>query len=648
MTTDETKTIHRRLAAVWFADLVGFTRLAGVDEDTALASVRALQEAAKVAAEDHGGRIVKFLGDGAMAEFPSAHGAVASALDLSETIEGDTGEEPRLRVGIHAGEIATGEDGDVYGDDVNLTARIQTAAEPGQVVASDAIARQLRRRRTFAFDPLGARSFKGVSEPVAIFSVRRMGEGERPAPPEAAPARSIAVLPFANLSADPENEYFSDGVTEEILTSLARIEELKVISRTSVMRYKGTSKSVREIGAELGVATVLEGSVRRAGGRVRITAQLIDARTDEHLWVDRYDRELEDIFEIQSDVAERIVEALHVFLTPREKARAIASTPTDQIAYHAYLKGLSRLARREPRDLRAAVQCFERAVEVDPDYAPAWAGSAMAWVLQLHWGPHIYEEARARGLEAAERTLDLDPGLGTAHAARAQVRIFDLEWDGAEADLDRAVELAPGDANARQWRAEFLACMGRFDQAFAEIRRARELDPLSLAVATEEGNVALLAGRVERAEGIYRRAIDLDPTFRPARYKLFELLLYESRWEEAIEQLVLVGERTPEEAETVMEEVERTGPEALLDPILELSGDLAWSWCYRAIVLSLLGRLDEAYEALDRSVETGDWYLVRIAVTPFARELRQDPRFLPFLDRIGLADVAGRARAGEE
>lgn len=637
--------IARRLAALWFADLVEFTRLAREDEDAALASVRALQEVARKAAESHGGRIVKFLGDGAMAEFPSAYGALASALDVSESIRSDdTGEAPRLRIGVHAGEIATAADGDVYGDDVNLAARIQAVAEPGQVVVSEAIARQLRRRRAFAFDPLGARSVKGLSEPVVLYAARRAREGERRPPAAAVPPRSIAVLPFANLSPDPENEYFSDGVTEEILTTLARIGELKVISRTSAMRYKGTSKSVREIGAELGVATVLSGSVRRAAGRVRITAQLVDARSDEHLWADRYDRELEDIFEIQSDVAERIVEALHVLLTPGEKARAIATTPTDQVAYNAYLKGLFHLARRGPQDLEAAIRCFERAVTEDRDYAPAWGGSAMAWVLLSHWGPDRVEAARSRGLEAAERTLALDPGHGPAHAARAQIRILDRDWAGAERDLDRAVELAPGDANARQWRAELLACMGRFDPAFAEIRKARELDPLSLAVATEEGNVALLSGRVERAEEIYRHAIDLDPTFRPARYKLFELLVHEGRWREAVEEFVLLGEMARREAETVLEEIDRTGPVALVDPVLELEGDLAWSWCQRAIYLSRLGRLDEAFEALDRSAEKGDWYLVRMAVTPYARYLREDPRFRVYLERVGLAEVAERAQ----
>lgn len=636
--------LQRRLSAVWFADLVGFTRLAAEDEDAALESVRELQDAARTAVQDHGGRVVKFLGDGAIAEFPSAHGAVASALDLFDAMKRN-GENPRLRVGVHAGEIATGDDGDVYGDDVNLTSRIQSAAESGQVVTSDTIARQLRRRRAFTFDPLGVRSLKGVTEPVMLYAVRRAGEKGRSARVATASTHSIAVLPFANLSPDPDNEYFSDGVTEEILTLLARIEELKVISRTSVMRYKRTDKSVREIGAELGVATVLEGSVRSAAGRVRITAQLIDARTDEHLWADRYDRELEDIFAIQSDVAERIVDALHLLLTPREKARAIASSPTDVVAYQAYLKGRYHLARREPDDLRAAVRCFERSVATDPHYAPAWVGRAMAWLLQFPWVSHESGGPRDRGLEAAERALELDPESGPAYAVRAQIRSFDLDWKAAERDLERAVELAPGDADVRQWRAEFLACMGQFDHAFTDIRKARELDPLSLAVATQEGNVALLTGRVRRARDIFQSVIDLDPTFRPARYKLFELLLYEGSWSEAIEQSVLLGEMSRAAGESVREDVERYGAEALVDHAVRLKSNLSWSYCQRAIFLSHLGHQDEAFEALDRAAERGDFYMVRMGVTPYIRDLRKDPRFLPFLERIGLAEVAEQVSA---
>ncbi|HKY59727.1 MAG TPA: adenylate/guanylate cyclase domain-containing protein, partial [Gemmatimonadota bacterium] len=406
------ETAQRRLAAVWFADLVDYTTLAARDEDAALDLVGDLQSAARQVVERHGGRVVKFVGDAVLAEFPSAGDGVRSALalpvELARRRERRGGESRHVRLGVHVGEVATTPDGDVLGDGVNVASRLHTAATAGQVLCSEDVVRQLRQRSEFVFEDIGPRELKGLSEPVRLFVARlakSADEGRVPHAP-APPAHSIAVLPFANLSADPENEYFSDGVTEEILTVLARMEDLKVISRTSAMTYKGTSKSVRQIGGELGVATVLEGSVRRAGHRVRITAQLIDARTDAHLWAERYDRDLEDIFAIQSDVAERIVEALRLRLSPRDRARIEGGQKTNQAAYEAYLKGLWHWNRRTHESLDRAEKCFESAIRADPRYAPAHAGRACACVLQLHWGDHD-KDARDRALDEAERSIAL-------------------------------------------------------------------------------------------------------------------------------------------------------------------------------------------------------------------------------------------------
>ena len=316
--------VDRRLAAVWFADMVGFTPLADTDEDAALEAVAEFQAATRGAVEGRGGRVVKFLGDGALAEFASARGALEAALALCGSFPAGSGGGTRpataVRVGLHVGEVASTADGDLYGDGINLAARFQSVADSGAVVVGEDAARALRHCRGFGFEPLGARTLKGYGEPIQVFVARTTGStaagtpiatAAGPVAPAGAPAgeSSIAVLPFRNLSPDPDNEFFSDGVTDEILTSLAKLDGIKVISRTSVMRYKGTSKSLREIGRELGVSSVLEGSVRHAARRVRIAAQLVDATTDIQLWAERYDRDLDDVFAIQADVAQRIAEA---------------------------------------------------------------------------------------------------------------------------------------------------------------------------------------------------------------------------------------------------------------------------------------------------------------------------------------------------
>jgi adenylate cyclase len=353
-----------RLAAIWFADIAGYTELTSKDEDRAVELVELMQAAAGEAVRAQDGRVVKHIGDAVLAEFPSTTGAVRAALDMESRFERGVGSAGRgpgvLRIGVHVGEIVPSTDGDVYGEGVNVASRLQQSAAPGEVWITEDVWRQVRQRPDLRFEPRGERRFKGLASSIRVYAV--MAEGQFLSPKvepsavdaAAAPAPSIAVLPFANLSSNAENEYFSDGVTEEILTTLARVEGLKVISRTSIMQYKGSRKPLRRIGEELGVATVLEGSVRQAGRRVRITAQLIDARTDHHLWAERYDRELEDIFAIQSDVAEKIVEALKGKLSPSERAQ-ITDRPTASLeAYEWYLKGRFLMARRTTEAFRQA------------------------------------------------------------------------------------------------------------------------------------------------------------------------------------------------------------------------------------------------------------------------------------------------------
>src|SRR5438309_30390 len=364
----------RHLAAVWFADIAGYSARAAEDERGALQLVEILQTLARDAVQRHEGRIVKFMGDAILAEFPSTEMAVRAAGVLNEEFaeqSAGTGHAHDLRIGIHVGDVAVGADGDLYGDGVNAAARIQQAAEPGQVVLSEDVWRQLRGRTEFQFQSLGDRSFKGVgSIGLYVVSLKKGlrtpsvgAELEKPRTGEERKGRirSVAVLPFADLSAERDQEYFSDGVAEEILDALTKIGGLHVPARTSCFAFRGASIDAREVGKRLGVEALLEGSIRKAGNRLRITVQLIDARNGYHLWSERFDREIQDIFAIQDEIASSVIGAFGLSVTERDKRHFLKQSTTDVAAYDFYLRGRKFFQKWTRQSIGFARQMFERA-----------------------------------------------------------------------------------------------------------------------------------------------------------------------------------------------------------------------------------------------------------------------------------------------
>ncbi|MFN2421351.1 MAG: adenylate/guanylate cyclase domain-containing protein [Gemmatimonadota bacterium] len=651
--------IAHHLAAVWFADIAGYTTLASRDEDEAVRLVNRLQEIARGSVEGHGGRVVKFVGDAVLASFPSTDDAVRAALEVQGQFAGGgatASGRPSLRIGIHVGDVVSSADGDVYGDGVNVASRVQGLTEPGEVWVSEDVWRQLRQRSGFQFESRGERRFKGLAAPMEVYRVKleaakrtstshRQGGAPTASAAGDSEPHSIAVLPFANLSADPENEYFSDGITEEILTVLAPVEGLKVISRTSVMQYKGTTKSVRQIADELDVASVLEGSVRRAGDRVRIAAQLIDARTDKHLWAERYDRNLEDIFEIQTDVAERIVEALKMRLTPREKAR-IAERPTESVeAYEEYLKGRYFLPKRTAEALRQAIEHFRQAVDADPSFAQAWAGLADGYALLPSYSNAPTAESCSEARAAAERALALDPGLGEAHAALGQAARIMSKVEDADREYRRAIELSPGYATAHHWYGNFLSTIGRHDEAVAELQRALELDPLSLPVHLGLGTSYLFAGRLDEAIRTYRKVVEMDPGYVNGHLDLAETYDAMDRHEEAIEAWEATSRLKPELIPPDFMAELRAGYEtggargyweAWHAGVLSREKFHVRSF-YLALACTKLGRVDEAFEWIDQLVAERNAVAPQVLVHPSFETLRSDPRYEELVRRINPA-----------
>src|SRR3954452_9792056 len=390
--------MERTLVALWFADIGGYSAHAAEDESGALRVVQVLQELASETVPQFRGRIVKFVGDAVLAQFPSAELAVRAAITLSNGYiqrSEAIGRIEHLRIGVHLADVAVAADGDLYGHGVNTAARIQEAAEPGQVVISQDVWRQLRRRREFRFEHLGDRSLKGIgamnlyvammeSVATSVSKPREMDNLRSQAQMTA--IRSLAVLPFADLSAERDQEHFGDGVAEEILNALAKIGDLRVPARTSCFAFRGTSLDAREIGKRLGVETLLDGSIRKSGKRVRISVQLVDGSNGYQLWSERFDREIEDIFAIQDEIARSVLESLGLALSEREEFRFHKPSTKNIEAYEAYLRGRKLYHKWTRQSVEFARQMFERAVKIDPEFAAAWAGLANVHVDLFRWG----------------------------------------------------------------------------------------------------------------------------------------------------------------------------------------------------------------------------------------------------------------------
>jgi len=472
------------------------------------------------------------------------------------------------------------------------------------------------------------------------------GPGHEPGAPLATGmekySASVAVLPFANRSSDPENVYFVDGIHDDILTHLAKLDDLKLISRTSVMRYRDTDKSIREIGEELGVAAVLEGGVQRSGTRIRVTVQLIDAATDDHLWAESYDEELTaaNVFAIQSDVARQIARALQATLTPEVGAR-MAQRPTESLeAYDLYVQGRFLLNTRHREGMRSSVDLFRDAIALDPAYASAFVGIADAHMVMWSWDMLAFEDAEPATRAALETALEIDPLLGQAHISRAlYLNHMGRRWDDAEREYRKGIELVPGYAIAHHWYAIYLLELGRFDEARLEIRKAGELDPLSLIISTNTGWVEYFARDYEAAITHYRTVLERDPKFLYTWALLADAYSMSGRHEEAIAAARRPLEIDPNDHNYPMWlafVLARAGQTEEARRLAKQEADTS-DPTRVAMVYVALDEPEEAFAWLDRAFAAESPFLVEMAVDPRWDPIRDDPRFLDMVRTLGLA-----------
>jgi serine/threonine-protein kinase len=453
---------------------------------------------------------------------------------------------------------------------------------------------------------------------------------------------SIAVLPLANLSGDPEQEYFADGMTEELITNLGKISALRVISRTSVMRYKKTEKPLPQIARELGVDGIVEGSVLRVGDRVRITAQLIQAEQERHLWAESYERDLRDILALQSEVARAIASEVKAALTPQEQTRLASTRPVNPDAHEAYLKGRYYWNLRTEEGLKKSIEYFQQAIEKDPGCALAYAGLADSYVVVSTWNVMAPKEAYPRAKAAAFKALEMDETLAEAHASLGAAREeYDWDWVGAEKEFRRAIELNPGYATAHQWYAEYLSHMGRNNEAIAEAKRAQELDPLSLIINAIRGRVCFYARRYDEAIAQCRRTLELNPGFYPAHLYLGWAYEQEKLYAEAIseyQKAIALEQGNPRLAADLARGYaavgKRTEAVNIISHLEELSKRRYVPSYAMALTHAALGDASRAFQWLDKAYQDRDSQLVWLKAEPGFDSLRSDPRFQDLLRRM--------------
>jgi adenylate cyclase len=522
---------RRKLAAILSADAVGYSRLMQADEPATVETLNAYRAAMRRVIERHQGRVVNAPGDALLAEFGSVIGAVSAAVEIQQDLEGRNMElapERRMhfRIGVNLGDVIEQEDGTIYGDGVNIAARMEALAEGGAVCVSSTVYDAVEGKLALGFDFLGEQQVKNIARPVRVYRVRSENRSKG-APPKAARRKwlwpavagvvligaiigvglwrygdraamstedpilalpkgpSIAVLPFTNLSGDPAQDYFSDGLTEQLITALARYNGLYVIARNSTFQYKRQAVDVRKVGRELGARYVLEGSVRRSGERLRVTAQLLDAQTGAHLWADTYDRALTgtDIFALQDDITSRAVANIagpHGRIAQTGLKETKGKAPDTIDSYDCVLRAVAYSRVMSAEGHAPVRDCLERAIARDPDYAEAWAWLAYAYLMEYDPGlnprPELYD-ARDQALRAALRAVDLDPNIGIVHSNLSYVRFLRHEVDASLASAERGVGLNPNDPEVLCNAGQFIAFAGNWERGIALTKKAMALSP---------------------------------------------------------------------------------------------------------------------------------------------------------------------------
>ena len=577
--------------------MAGYTALMQENEQLAKAKQKHLKDVLDPTVKKNNGKILQYYGDGSLSIFSSAIDGVTCAIEIQQQLK----QEPTvdLRIGIHTGDISVEDDG-VYGDGVNLASRIESLAVPGSIFISEKVADELKNQHQISTRELGYFELKNVKAPVKLFAVTNNGlvipSRDQLKGKTKPPVNRLAVLPFVNLSADPENEYFSDGITEELLNSLTKVEGLQVTSRTSAFAFKGKLDDVREIAIKLNVDKILEGSVRKAANRVRITAQLINAADGYHIWSENYDRDLTDIFHVQDEISTIIANRLRENLSLASKNEHLVKKSAKNInAYTLYLKGLHYWHKLTPADSYKAIECFQQAIDLEPGYAQAYAMMAIVYSNLGATGQLKPEKAFGFASQYSDKALQLDDTVAESHIARARVYLFyEKKWQAAYDALQKAIQLNPAATESYRLMSYYYIVTGKKNEAVKTLEKALEADPLSTVINNYLGEAYTMAERYDDADRIAEKQLEINPKMRLAIEMKGWCAGMKGDWEKAVEFFQEVHRLTNHplkgigplghayarlgQKEKALEIIDKLEQRQLQEPDMVLDGDLLMVW----------------------------------------------------------------------
>ena len=546
----------RQLAAIMYTDIVGYTAMMQANEQKAVAVIKHYNSSLEKLVQQFNGQVLNYYGDGSLCIFPSATDAINCALALQKELKNEPAVP--LRIGLHIGEVFF-EDAKALGDGVNVASRVQSLGQENTILVSGEIHDKIKNNPSFSTISLGQFNFKNVDKPLEIFALSNEGltipqrskivgklkekNGKRPIIITTAliillftagffvyktffadkagsetTGQSIAVLPFTDMSPAKDQEYFSDGMSEELLNLLSKIHDLKVISRTSSFSFKGKNLDVRKIGKDLGVANILEGSVRKSGNTIRITAQLIEVEKGTHLWSETYDREMKDVFATQDEISKMIVDILKIKLSGQQANQPSKSFTKNPEAYEDYLKGRYHWNTRTDEGIKKAIGYFEDAIRKDPNYAAAYSGLADTYLTLYDYELMSFDESTSKAKDAAQRALKINANLAEAHNSLAHIDLHEWKWESAEEGFRKAIALDQSYILAHHWFALCLTAIGKTNEAVTQMEKARELDPLSTRINADLGMAYLSDKRFDKAIEQEKKTLELNPRSAGARW----------------------------------------------------------------------------------------------------------------------------------
>jgi adenylate cyclase len=641
----------RRLAAIMFTDMVGYTALTQSNESLALEVLERHNRLLRPLFPKYGGKEIKTIGDSFLVEFGSALDATRCAIEIQKylheyNVSALEDSEIKLRIGIHLGDVIQ-RNGDIFGDAVNIASRIQPTADPEGVCVSEQVFAQIHNKLSYSFQPLHHTQLKDVAYPTKLYKIVMPWEakniGRKQHMQTVFDRKRIAVLPFSNISPDPNDEYFADGMTEEMISTLSNIQGLNVISRTSVLHYRNAGKRASEISQELGAGTLMEGSVRKSANKVRITVQLIDAKEDRHLWSEKYDRELGDVFTIQSEIAQQVARALRAGLLSSAEDRIRKGNTRSTKAHTEFLKGRYHMNRATNEEWFQATEYLGKAIQEDPNYALAYAALSECYTYLA--GTALGErEGFEKAKQFALKAIELDDKLAEGHASLAMVALqHDWDWVKTENEFRRAIKLNPSYSTAHMWYGIYLALAQESEQGISELRLAEDLDPLSPFIKLNLAVTYYNARRNEEAKAKLEELNELEKENHLACMALGLVYLRESKFDDALKELnkavALGGTPIVLGALGYAQAISGKKKEAL-ETLAKLSAleSPGTSHATEAAMIHLgLGEMDRALESLERAFQQRESWLILSHGFPIFEALATDQRYLKLVQKMGLS-----------